>query len=227
MRPARILGLLLAALLLPGCEEGQRSNESTARPSQFPDQILTDFEVEMTRGQMRSAEIEAKKGVIYRKRDSMIISELTARLFDTDGMFSSVLRADSGLLRERKKRLLAHGSVHVRNRDSVMLTSDSVFWYGELAAASPEAATRVGDSTDQRYMVAKSNVHLITPDSVHLWTDTLLWDEINRRVATDAFVTIVRRDEDTLRGWGLRSDEQLRTITIQESVTGHIREERR
>jgi hypothetical protein len=216
----RPIAILLALSLLVGCEEKSPPG-STGQPGPFPDQILSDFEVEMTRGELKSAVIDADKGVIYRKRDSMILQGLTARLYDSDGLYSSTLWSDSGLLRERQKRMLAYGHVRMISEDSTHLVSDSLYWYGELVTGSVQEE---GDSTEERYMVAKGNVHLVTPDSVHLWTDTLLWHDIERRVATDAYVTIVRRNADTLRGIGLRSDDQLQTIKILKEVRGHVTE---
>jgi LPS export ABC transporter protein LptC len=206
-----------------GCET-ESPPEPGGQSGPFPDQILTDFEVDMTRGGLKSAQIAAERGVVYRKRDSMLLQDLRARLYDSQGQYSSTLLADSGLLRERRKRMLAHGDVRIESRDSLHLFSDSLFWYGDLTMAAPSDTAVDSAGTDDRFMVAKGNVHLVTRDSVHLWTDTLLWNDINRRVATDAFVTIVRSNNDTLQGYGLRSDDQLETITIQQSVTGTIRE---
>ena len=222
----RTLVLLLALVMLGGvlgCEE-QPPADSRPAAVNLPDQILTDFEVEMTRGQTRSAVFHASRGVIYRKRDSMLVENLVAHLYDADGVESSVLWADSGLIRERRQAMTANGHVRVRSRDSVWLDSDSLFWYGQL-----EGDRRPAEAGEEelRYMVAKSNVHLVTRDSVQLWTDTLLWNDIRKTVATDAFVTIVRRGEDTLRGRGLRSDDQLSRVTIQESASGRLRRQPR
>ena len=214
-----VLGAIL--LVMAGCDEAQPPGARSSA-GLFPDQILSDFEVHMTRGERRSADIAADKGVVYRKRDSMLLQGLTARLYNSEGVHSSTLWADSGLLRERQKKMLAHGNVHLESQDSVHLSSDSLFWYGELGA--PSAAEIDSGAAEERYMVAKGHVHLITRDSVHLWTDTLLWNDISRKVATDAFVTIVRNEADTLRGFGLRSDEQLQTITILRAVTGRVLE---
>jgi hypothetical protein len=211
------------ALATVACET-ESPPEPGVQSGPFPDQILSDFATDMTRGELKSAQIAADKGILYRKRDSMILLDLRARLYDSQGQYSSTLLADSGLLRERRKRMLAYGEVKIESRDSLHLYSDSLFWYGDLTTAAPSDTASDSEGSDDRFMVAKGNVHLVTRDSVHLWTDTLLWNDIDRRVATDAFVTIVRRNNDTLQGYGLRSDDQLETITIQQSVTGTIRE---
>lgn len=215
---------LLITLVFSGCT----GDEDPAKPTPtatYPDQILTDFRVEMTRGDLKTAVIGADKGVMFRKRDSMIVEELRADLYDEDGLLSSKLWADSGLVRERKEEMVAFGHVRLHGRDSVKLDSDSLFWYGGLSAPAP-AANRLEAKRQpekKRYMVARQNVHLVTKDSVHLWTDTLVWDDLQRTVATDAYVRIVRRGEDTLQGYGLRSDDELKRITILESVSGSIR----
>jgi hypothetical protein len=211
----------LVAVLAVGCDEREVPGGSPGTAS-YPDQILSDFQVEMTRGELRSAVFTASKGVIYRKRDSMLVETLIAELYDSEGAYSSTLWADSGMIRERKKKLVAHGNVRLESRDSVRLTSDSLFWYGELTAAAPDPRAPGAQEDDLRYMVAKGRVHLITRDSVHLWTDTLLWNDIRQRVATDALVTIVDRGGDTLRGYGMRSDDQLQKITLQEEITGRF-----
>lgn len=218
---------VVAITVLAGCDD-QPASDPPPTALNLPDQILTDFEVEMTRGELKSATIAATRGVIYRQRDSMLVENLKARLFDSDGRESSVLWADSGLIRERKQEMTAGGNVRVHSRDSVRLTSDSLFWYGQLQAPAADARNRRSAQPEAlRYMVAKRNVYLVTRDSVQLWTDTLLWNDLDKTVATDAFVTIVRRGEDTLRGRGLRSDDQLNRITIQESASGLIRRQPR
>src|SRR5262245_40960363 len=199
---AGLLGLFTA--LLSCSEESPPAPGGKSGP--YPDQILSEFKTEMTKGGLRSALIEAEKGVLYRRRDSMLLEKLVAQLYDSQGQYSSTLASDSGLLREKLKRMVAHGNVTIDSRDSLHLTSDSLFWYGEFSSGK--------DSSLERYMVAKGQVFLVTRDSVKLWTDTLLWDDIHRTVATDAFVTIVRQDRDTLRGFGLRSDDQLERVTI-------------
>lgn len=209
--------VILVLLALAACEE-ESPPAPGGKAGPFPDQILSNFKTEMAKGEHRSAQIEAEKGVLYRKRDSMLLVKLVAELYDAQGNYSSTLTSDSGLLRERQKRMVAHGHVTVDTHDSLHLKSDSLFWYGELSSGKGSAL--------ERYMVAKGQVHLVTRDSVQLWTDTLLWDDIHRNVATDAFVTIVRENRDTLRGFGLRSDDQLERVTIQESVSGTMRERR-
>jgi hypothetical protein len=214
------------SLGLPGGCEEQPASDTTPPPVNLPDNIFNDFSTDMTRGELKSAVVKASRAVLYRKRDSMLVESLEVQLFDSDGSHSSTLWADSGLIRERKKQMTANGNVRVESRDSVFLWSDSLFWYGELASPDTTAGSRRRADTPppQRYMVAKSNVHLVTRDSVQLWTDTLLWNDLSRSVATDAFVTIVRRGEDTLRGRGLRSDDQLNRITIQESASGRLQQ---
>jgi LPS export ABC transporter protein LptC len=226
-----LIGLLTAVWwvgLLGGCEE-HAAEQSAPAAVNLPDNILSDFSMDMTRGELKSAVFKAARAVMYRKRDSMVVDDLEARLFDSDGSPSSTLWADSGLIRERKKEMIANGNVRVLSRDSVYLTSDSLFWYGELQApdTTQSSRRRAGQPPPQRYMVAKTNVHLVTRDSVQLWTDTLLWNDLSKTVATDAFVTIVRRGEDTLRGQGLRSDDELSRITIQESASGRLQRQPR
>lgn len=221
MKPGYGVAWLVLFLIVSGCDEAPLPSQRMPFEA-LPDQILSDFTVEMSNGAITGVRIKASKGVVYRKRDSMIIVDLKADLYDARGVHTSVLTADSGLLRERKKQLLAHGHVHLETDDSLTLRSDSLFWYGELVVAADPSKTDTPSSS--RYMVAVSNVHLITRDSVHLWTDTLLWDDVHSTVATDAFVIIVRNGYDTLQGFGLRSDDQLEIITIQESVTGRMRD---
>ena len=126
------LGLFLIAA---GCDEAPPPAQRL--PAQtLPDQIISDFTIDMSNGAITGVRIKASKGVVYRKRDSMIIAELTADLYDVRGLHTSILTADSGLLRERKKQLLAHGHVHLETDDSLTLYSDSLFWYGEMMAAA-------------------------------------------------------------------------------------------
>lgn len=215
--------IAILALSLSACEDRAQVN-GNASATQYPEQILTDFTVEMTRGELRSATFSATRGEIYRKRDSMVVETLEAMIYDEAGKFSSSLWADSGLIRERKKQMIAVGNVRVLSNDSLHLTSDSLFWYGEQFARAPIGGRLdTARKEEPRRLVAKSNVYLLTNDSIQLWTDTLLWNDMKQSVATDAYVTIVRRRGDTLRGWGLRSDDQLKSITILKA-SGTLRE---
>ena len=217
--------LLLVSLVFMSSCGGDEKRAKSESATQFPDQILTDFQVEMTRGNLRTAVITADKGVVYRKRDSMIVDVLQADLYDDDGSMSSRLWADSGLVRERREQMIAFGNVRLHGRDSVKLDSDSLFWYGGLVKPlRTESRVKANHQAphEQRYMVARQNVHLVTKDSVHLWTDTLVWDDLKRTVATDSYVRIVRRGEDTLQGYGLRSGDELKRITILDRVSGRM-----
>jgi LPS export ABC transporter protein LptC len=71
------------------------------------------------------------------------------------------------------------------------------------------------------YMEVYGDVVVTTGDSLRLDTDFLVYDPVDDKVRTDAFVEIARPG-DTLRGYGMVAPRDLSRIKILRQVTGRI-----
>jgi LPS export ABC transporter protein LptC len=66
------------------------------------------------------------------------------------------------------------------------------------------------------------DVVVTAEDSVILKTDNLFYDARKDSILTDAYVTIIQKG-DTIRGYGLQADRQLRKTRIKRQVTGSLK----
>lgn len=68
---------------------------------------------------------------------------------------------------------------------------------------------------------AYGDVVVVTEDSSKLFTDSLYFDPKTNLIHTDEYVKITRA-ADTLTGWGLEADRQLRHLKILRQVSGSL-----
>ena len=72
----------------------------------------------------------------------------------------------------------------------------------------------------KKQMEAKYAVELINKDGTKLETEKLIWDEVTKRIYTDAFVKITNRKE-IIMGTGMESNQDFTKYEIKH-VTGQI-----
>jgi len=70
---------------------------------------------------------------------------------------------------------------------------------------------------------ALGNVVVTTDEGIKLETGSLKWDPQKRKIVTDDFVKITKKD-DVITGYGLETDEELKHFVIKKSVKGKITE---
>jgi LPS export ABC transporter protein LptC len=70
---------------------------------------------------------------------------------------------------------------------------------------------------------ALGNVVVTTEEGIRLETQSLRWDPQKRKIVTDDFVKITKRD-DVITGEGLEADEELKHFVIKKSVKGKVAE---
>jgi LPS export ABC transporter protein LptC len=70
---------------------------------------------------------------------------------------------------------------------------------------------------------ALGNVVVTTDDGIKLETQSLKWDPQKRKIVTDDFVKITKK-EDVITGYGLETDEELKHFVIKRSVKGKVTE---
>ena len=72
----------------------------------------------------------------------------------------------------------------------------------------------------EKQWIAKNNVVVINQNNDSLKTEELIWEEKNKKIHSDKFVTIIRA-EQIINGIGFESDQNLADWQIKE-VTGEI-----
>ena len=75
-----------------------------------------------------------------------------------------------------------------------------------------------------QWMVANGNVVVTSyEDSSRLETEQLFWNGLDRKVTTEAFVTIYQ-DGDTLQGYGFEADQDLKGFKIKKQARGTFKD---
>ncbi len=79
---------------------------------------------------------------------------------------------------------------------------------------------------DQRTnnLEARGQVRMVTETGVRMETDSLRWLNDARKIVSDAFVRVVRK-QDVVTGYGFESDPNLDNFHIQSEVRAEVREE--
>lgn len=90
---------------------------------------------------------------------------------------------------------------------------------GKLVSSLISDSGLIRESTEDLH--AYGHVVVITEDSSKLETDSLYFDPATNLIHTDEFVKITR-GADTLTGWGLEADRQLRGLKILRGVSGSL-----
>lgn len=75
----------------------------------------------------------------------------------------------------------------------------------------------------QRLLEGFGGVTIVTDDGRTLASQHLSWDDANRLITTDSFVTITR-GQDVMKGYGFSSDPELTRIRLRRQVSGRISE---
>ncbi len=107
--------------------------------------------------------------------------------------------------------------------------NDSTMAYGVDADSYDSVgnvATHVsGDSAiireNEGFLTIYGNVVVVSNDNRRLETDYLNWESKTDRIFTDAFVRITTAEE-SVRGWGMEADQQIRRYKILHRVSGEV-----
>jgi LPS export ABC transporter protein LptC len=111
----------------PGASEADSTGISRVRP----DQQISGAEIGLFNGPVKTAKIKADYIEKFSKQDSTLAWGLDVYFYDRKGKQSSHLVADSGLVRETTKMLVANGNVVVVTpEDSARLETEQLFWNG-------------------------------------------------------------------------------------------------
>ena len=142
--PAIFVFAILALIL--GCGEkneikapGVGEADSSATTRMRPDQQISGAEIALFSGPVRTTLIKADYIEKFNKQDSALAWGLDVHFYDSEGKESSHLVADSGLVRETTKMLVANGNVVVVTpEDSAWLKTEQLFWNGRSEMITTE-----------------------------------------------------------------------------------------
>ncbi|MGB8657136.1 MAG: LPS export ABC transporter periplasmic protein LptC [Candidatus Zixiibacteriota bacterium] len=118
--------LLLVFLLFMGCSK--EKSKGPALPVNVPDQIMENSTITFSEAGIRSAVIFAEQVEVYEKLDLKKAKKVHVDFYDKEGKHTSVLVADSGVIREGKKRFEALGNVVVTTDEGIKLQTQSLRW---------------------------------------------------------------------------------------------------
>lgn len=63
----------------------------------------------------------------------------------------------------------------------------------------------------------------VSKDSTILNTQSLFWNPDSKKITTDDYVEIRRKNGDLIKGWGMIADRDLRNIEITRDVSGKVK----
>ena len=123
--------------LLAGCSEkneirapGVGQADGAAELELRPDQQTRDGHIELFSGSIKTTDIRADYIDKFTKQDSTLVWGLDVYFYDSEGKQTSHLVADSGLIREVSKWMMANGNVVVIDKDGIRLETEQLFWSG-------------------------------------------------------------------------------------------------
>jgi len=109
---------------------GVSESDSTVVVGLRPDQQTIDAHICLYNGSAKTTDIRADYIDKYTKQDSTLAWGLNVLFFNSEGEKTSHLIADSGLIRESVKWMVANGNVVVVDEFGTKLETEQLFWDG-------------------------------------------------------------------------------------------------
>ena len=155
-----LIGLVM--LGLNGCGEQPDNNKPVAKNAvSEPDQVMTNSEIYLTNNGWRAAIIKSTLLKAYTRIDTTLLYGVEVRFFDSAGVQTSTLTADSGRVSQRTNIMSVTGHVKANTKDNRRLVSDSLRWDAKNDKVVTEGHVEVyrengwlsgeGLETDQRF----------------------------------------------------------------------------
>jgi LPS export ABC transporter protein LptC len=158
------LKMLLVSLLLLGpssCGEQPESDRPVVKSGVGePDHVMTNSEIYLTNNGWRAATIKSTLLKAYTRIDTTLLYTVEVQFFDSSGVQTSTLTADSGKVSQRTNIMSVTGHVLANTKDNRRLVSDSLRWDAKNDKVVTEGHVKVyrengwisgeGLETDQR-----------------------------------------------------------------------------
>jgi LPS export ABC transporter protein LptC len=122
-------------------------------------------------------------------------------------------------------RLTAPEASRFREKKLVILDNPTIQFYNEQGAIRTTLVSDSGEYyEDTRNLLAFGNVVVTSADGDVLETDSLLWDNEQNKILSDAFVKLTR-GRDVITGYGLECRDDLGTVDIKRDVKATVVDE--
>jgi LPS export ABC transporter protein LptC len=129
---ATCLKMLLVSLMMLGlCSCGEQpDNDKPVVKNALgePDQVMANSEIYLTNNGWRAAIVKSNLLKAYTHIDTTLIYGVEARFFDSAGVQTSTLTADSGKISQHTNIMSVAGHVKANTKDNRRLVSDSLRW---------------------------------------------------------------------------------------------------
>jgi LPS export ABC transporter protein LptC len=136
--------VLTATLLSCSVEEPEVVSEVQSFPSSEATNATTDF---MT-GSVVTTRIQSGRIVHFAEYDSAWAYTLTVDFFDETGTHTSILTADSSLVREKQRFLEVYGAVKIVTDDGRTLVTDRLAWDDEKGRIHTDSYVEITEGDD-------------------------------------------------------------------------------
>ena len=114
----------------------------------FPSSEATNATTVFLTGAVVTTRIQSGRIVHYAVRDSAWSYELVIEFFDEAGAPTSVMHADSALVREKARFLEVYGDVRIVTEDGRTLTTDRLAWNDESRRIYTESYVEITEGDD-------------------------------------------------------------------------------
>lgn len=104
------------------------SNNRPAPSETLPSQIVTDFRLYESTSGKKLYRLYAEKAYVYDEPQKITVSKPFIIFYDENGIITSTLNAQRGMVNSQTSDLFAQDSVLVQTSDSTILRTDSLVW---------------------------------------------------------------------------------------------------
>jgi LPS export ABC transporter protein LptC len=127
--------------------------------------------------------------------------------------------SDSGLV---VWRLTAPQGDRFKEKKLVVLDHPTIVFYDEQGKVRTTLVSEGGEYfEDKRDMLAFGRVVVTSVEGDVLETDSLFWDNTQKKILSNSFVKLTR-DGDVITGYGLECKEDLRSVDIKREVKATV-----
>jgi LPS export ABC transporter protein LptC len=126
---------------------------------------------------------------------------------------------DSGLVRWR---LMAPKASRFKEKQLIVLDRPTITFFDEAGRVRTTLVSDAGEYNEaKRDMLAFGHVVVTSVEGDVLETDSLVWNNAQKKILSDSFVRL-KRGADVITGYGLECKEDLGTVDIKRNVNATV-----
>lgn len=150
MRLVAAISWFLLSTAVIGCNtESDESAPASRSGINQPDRIMTNSEIFLTNEGRRKATIKSDLLKAYTRIDTTLLYVVEVRFYDSTGVQTSTLTADSGRVSQRTNMMSVAGHVRAWTSDDKRLVTDSLRWDANKDKVVTEGFVEVFRGTDK------------------------------------------------------------------------------